>query len=190
MFCCNSALSVANVEFLSHWIDKVIQTVWTDCSVQNMLGSTLALQLMQPFFSEKKKTWSEKLLYVVSSLQSIDPFTEENDSSPKHTNTPTLTPGPVYLSSLTPTSLSVSLSIFSPPPLLLLHLPFPRNQQAQPPLRLQKPASLSASATLLLRLVLHASNQSTCFIGHIYTCRQACTCTHGWCAEHFIHCYL
>lgn len=68
--------------------------------------------------------------------------------------------------------LSLSLPpslISSSPPLFLLHLPFPRNQQAQPPLRLQKPASLSASATLLQRLVLHASHQSTCFIRRTHT---------------------
>ncbi|XP_027128713.1 MTSS I-BAR domain containing 2a isoform X4 [Larimichthys crocea] len=90
---------------------------------------------------------------------------------------------PIHLSSLT--SLSLFLSISSSPPLFLLHLPFTRNQQAQPPLRLQKPASLSASATLLQRLVMHAFRR---FFGHTHTRTELHTYTR--CAVHFIHCYL
>lgn len=107
------------------------------------------------FFLNK---WAYRLLYFQSRLWSIDPLREENTS---------LLPQSSGAFLISNTYLSASpFPISSSPPLSLLHLPFPRNQQAQPPLRLQKPASLSASATLLQRLVLHASHQSTCFIGH------------------------
>ena len=64
-----------------------------------------------------------------------------------------------------------SLSISSPR--FVLHLPVTRNQQAQPLLRLQKPASLSASATLLQRLVLHASHH---FVEHTHTHTHTMCC--------------
>ena len=88
--------------------------------------------------------WSYRVLFfffLLSTLQPIEPIREGKFLKPSS------------CASLTPTSFSLF-------PLdhhcSLLHLPFPRNQQAQPPLRLQKPASLSASATPPQRLVLHA----------------------------------
>lgn len=108
VFCCNRALSVANVEFLSHWIDKVIQTLWTDCSVQNTLQHTNWCNVL---FLNK---WSKRLLHFRSRLWSIDPHREGNTSlSLKLISTPNSHPVPMHFAFLTPTSFS--LSLFLPP---------------------------------------------------------------------------
>lgn len=150
--------------------------VLTYCSAQNALRSTPADEVMQGSCQNK---WSCGLLFF--DLGYIETLRDENtpyrNSSALFSNF-----HPLSYASL----ISTSLSPF-PFPLhcFVLHLPFTRNQQAQPPLRLQKPASLSASATLRQRLVLHASHL---FTGH--TRSQTCTHSDTAAAMQFTHCYL
>lgn len=76
-------------------------------------------------------------------------------------------PFPLPLSHLHPSPCFLCNSI-----VLSFIFPFPRNPQAQPLRRRQKPASLSASATLLQRLVLHAFLTGLLALLNTHTCRH------------------
>ncbi|XP_061532741.1 MTSS I-BAR domain containing 2a isoform X4 [Phycodurus eques] len=63
----------------------------------------------------------------------------------------------------------ISPAQFSSLPRCFRSISLPRNQQARPPPRLQKPASLSAGATPPQRSVLHANRQSANFLDNPVT---------------------